>query len=180
MSDGTWHDHGCSKTSQHAITTSFHPGIREGGQFPGLGTTYTDYGNAVVGAGTEYSNLNVDGVIFFDVDVTDTSITISFLPSFSGFNFSSFNGLYITDLNNVFPSLSVASVLANGFTFLNSDVIFGPNGFGLDFQGDSFQGGESVTVNFASSVAAVPLPASLPFLAGGILLLAAMRRKQRV
>ncbi|MES2434499.1 MAG: VPLPA-CTERM sorting domain-containing protein [Pseudomonadota bacterium] len=146
-------------------------------RFNNINSVYADYGTSVVGAGTEYSNVNVDGNIFFNVDIADTSITVSFNDSFSSFNFASFNGLFITDINNLFPALSVFSVSVSGFTFLASDVFFQSDGFGLDFQGDTFAGGESVTVNFAP--ANVPLPAALPLLLaalGGIGALK-MRRK---
>ena len=144
--------------------------------FPSDSSLYKNYGDTTVGAGTEYTSINVDGVILFDVDIADTSITVNFLPSSGTFTSASFNGLYITDLLSMFPSLSVYSVLVSGFTFTSSDVIFGSSGFGLNFQGDSFAGGESVTVNFA---APVPLPAGLPLLAlalGGLGVLRSRRK----
>lgn len=131
-------------------------------RYSDINSLYANYGNSVVGAGTEYSNVNVDNAIFFDIDIADTSITVSFNDSFSAFNLGSFNGLFITDINSLFPALSVFSVNVSGFTFLASDVIFQSDGFGLDFQGDAFAGGESVTVNFAP--ASVPLPAAFPML----------------
>lgn len=134
--------------------------------FPSLGSLYTDYGNTTVGAGTEYSNINVDGVIFYDVDIDDTSITVNWQPTSATFTSTTFNGLFITDLNNVFPALSVFSVVANGFTFLMSDVFIQGNGFGLNFQGDTFANGGSVKVNFAPSQ--VPVPGALPLLLAAI------------
>ena len=146
-------------------------------RFSDINTVYDDYGDTTVGAGNEYSGINVDGVIFFDVDIADTSITVNYLDSFSRINPASFKGLFITDLDSVFPALTVFSVVVNGFTFLASDVIFQANGFGLDFQGDAFSGGESVTVNFADP-APIPLPAGGLLLFGGLGALAAMRRRK--
>ncbi len=153
--------------------------IHAGWRFSDISSPYKSYGNSTVGAGLEYSNVNVDGVIFFDINLADTSITVNFRPSAASLNLASFNGLFITDLASLFPALSVSSVVASGISFLDSDVIFTADGFGLNFQGDSFENGGSVTVNFASSTAAVPLPAAMPLLLAGLGAIGALRLRRK-
>lgn len=148
-------------------------------RFPFIDSVFLDYGSAVVGDGIEYSNLNVDNVIFFDIDIDDTSITVNFDPTGSFFTNPEFNGVFFTGLGTELSSLSVATVVAIGFDFQASDVLFDPTGFGFNFRGDSFLDGGSVTVSFDRGVSTVPLPGALPLLLTALAGFGVLRLRRR-
>jgi hypothetical protein len=107
---------------------------------------------------------------YFGVDLETDSIKVDFIqatvftpPS------ATFDGLWISNIDNLIIGVIVAGIDA-------SRVTFGSNEIFINFQNLFFTRGATVTVSLQS---AVPLPAALPLLMGGLGLMGWMARRTR-
>lgn len=107
---------------------------------------------------------------FFGVDLETNSVIVDFIQStlFTPPS-ATFDGLWISNIDDLIIGVIVAGIDA-------SRVTFGDNEIFINFQNLSFAQGATVTVSLES--AAVPLPAALPLLAGGLGFMGWMARRK--
>ncbi|MEM9097869.1 MAG: hypothetical protein AAGC79_05035 [Pseudomonadota bacterium] len=128
-------------------------------------------GNFVVSAGPETLLASQ-----FEIDISATSIVVT---NVSTFNFSfreSFFGFRIRDVNGAFPDFTAAALSSASGLFIPQVTFDADNIYVNIVQvGLALAGGEAV-INFSlASVTAVPLPAGLPLLLGGLAVLGLAR-----
>ncbi|CAN5475209.1 hypothetical protein BH09GEM1_BH09GEM1_29030 [soil metagenome] len=137
---------------------------------PSMGSLYQDYGNAVVGGGTEWS-----GVYFgyYDVDVAARLLTLTFdLSGGIGWCSCSFVGWHLSDFGGTAPSFSVSDVTgapAPSVTWDNDNVW-------INMSSMNQPGNAVITMNLTP--VATPEPASLALLATGLVSVAFVRRRR--
>ena len=148
--------------------------------FASLGSAYSDFGVATIGAGAEYTDaMIVPGFGFDAIDFTDHSVFIDLAaPGIGGFTNYGFNGLFFRDVDNMFGDLTVESIVSTAFAFDPSRIVIGNDGFGLSFRGLRFEPSSTLTITFEPT-ATVPLPAALPLLLSGLGAFALLRRRRR-
>ena len=144
---------------------------------PSINTVYAlsaSNGNYVVGAGVEIPNgicCSVEG----SVDLSDANILVNF-HSPVHYTQDSFNGFRISDVNNTiddFTSVDVTGLLASVVTF-NADNIW------VNWQGITFQNGDSVSIDInGGSGNSVPEPSSIALLAIALVAAGSRSRKLR-
>jgi hypothetical protein len=141
--------------------------------FPNDGTVYGNFTYSVnpfvVGAGVE-SVLTVDGFAQTNVDFGPTSLVLTILNTV-GYTGASFNGPGFAILaGSGFGS--IANVLVSGGQSVAVGIVGGE--LQVNWQGASFNAGDTITVNFENG--RVPEPATLLMLGAG-LGAAALRRR---
>lgn len=132
-------------------------------------------GNFVVGAGAETSYFGN-----LEVDVSGNQLTINSLRDADFQSVEAFNGLRISDVLGAFGDFLSISLVSSDF--IAPLLSFDAENLYVNFAGSGFtEQGEQVVINFtvADSVAAVPLPASLPLLLAGVGGFAALRRRRK-
>lgn len=155
-------------------------------RMPDINTPYpqTEYNPQVlvVGGGIE-SIITIEGVTDFNIDFDDTSLQIFFDTSLQDPNLqgTSFNGLVFT--STAFNQISGVTIdaLTNLAGFDASRVFLVGDELRLDFSGLSYNTDTAVGLNFTSSAAAIPEPASWGMLLLGCAFVGgAMRRSKRL
>lgn len=142
--------------------------------FPSQGQTYQDLGNAVVGAGTEFTNF-----YYFNLDVSDTSITAQNFVFGSTWSGTAFNGFVIRDVNNAVTFNSVAvNALTNMAGLDSSRISFDAHNIFVNWQGLSFDTNTIVKLDLNGTGVSVPEPAGLALFGLGLAGLLLRRRKQ--
>ena len=153
-------------------------------EFPDLGTAYpfmsVSTNPFTVGAG-EDTVINIENVTFLSVDFDEDSLLVTLNttltnPTWTG---AAQNGPVFNVVSGV-PFSPISSVVSSSggpvSAFLSGGSLV------VNWAGMPYMDGDTVTVEF-SSVSAVPLPAALPLLAGGIGGLGALswwrKRKER-
>lgn len=140
--------------------------------FPDTATTFTDLGNSVVGAGSEFS-LTLASTL--TVDFSDNNILITIFDANSSFTLSAFNGFHFFDVLNAIPSITnVAIAATNNFAFTPGGISFDADNIFLNFQGLSVLPDSALTL----AVSFVPEPMSAALLGIGLFALARSRRKR--
>jgi hypothetical protein len=131
--------------------------------FPDAASVLADLGDAVVGAGVEFT-------ASFLVDITDTQIIINSFVGGGIIADTAFNGLRLTDLGAAgITSLSVAASNLDGFgadnlTLSGADIFinFTNDGFSPNFDENT-----EIVINVHQGELAVPAPGSLALLLAG-------------
>jgi len=141
-------------------------------EFPNVGTVL-DTRDVVVGPGVEAPNFLASDPRT-NVDFSDTNIYITY-NSTATWTSVAFNGFHVFDLFGTIPAF--LSVTINGATTLAgldaSRITFDADNIFVNWQGLSFNNETIVSLD----VAAVPEPPTLLLVGGGILGLAARRRR---
>lgn len=154
-------------------------------RMPDINTQYpqTEYTPQVfvVGGGVE-SVVTIEGVTDFNIDFDDTSLQIFFDTSLPNPNLqgTSFNGLVFT--STAFNQISGVTIdgLTNLAGFDASRVFLVGDELRLDFNGLTYNTDTELGLNFTSSAAAIPEPASWGMLVLGCAFVGgAMRRSKR-
>jgi hypothetical protein len=135
--------------------------------YPDLSSAYSGAANGsyVVGSGVEVSNI-VDGA--GTLDVTDGQVIVDFTGT-SWFNGAGYNGFVITGL----PISSVT--VDSSSTFSGAVISFTGNTLSVNFQGLSFNAGETLVLDINS---AVPEAGNLAMMFAGLGLLGVVARRR--
>ena len=101
--------------------------------FPDNGTTFMDLGDAMVGAGAEFS-ISFDSTI--TVDFSDSTIAIDIAGGSTPFTAAAFNGFHFSDTSGLADAITqVSLVTTHNFAFDASGISFDANNIFLNFQG---------------------------------------------
>jgi hypothetical protein len=158
-------------------------------RFPDLGTPYpdADYNPQVfvVGAGQE-SVITIEDVTSFNIDFSDTALSIAFDTTLSSpqWNSQSFNGLVFTSA--AFNLLSGAAIdgTTNLIGFDAGRVTLDGDELRLNLQGLGYDDDTVLALNFSSTAAAIPEPATWAMMVAGCGLmggaLRSSKRRQRL
>lgn len=155
--------------------------IRATTRFPTLaGSTSAGPFDKVVDSSVEFPSALFTPFFGPTFDFSGDTITITHAQSSHAS--ATFNGWIFNDLNNELADFSGIAVMSDTTGFFSGDLSrlsFDDDNLYLNFQGLAFPtAGESIVLKVSfGAVAAVPLPAGLPLLAGGLGLLALWRRK---
>jgi hypothetical protein len=142
--------------------------------------TSTEYGSYVyvpnpftVGVGVE-SVLTTAGFAATSVDFDASSLTLTALTAV-GYGVAAFNGpVFTVDSGNPFGAiLSVTSTTGLVSAFLSGGALY------VNWQGQIFNPGYQVVVNFDNPATVVPVPAALPLFATGLAGLGWLARRRR-
>ena len=149
--------------------------------YPDASTTYgasTGTGVFAPGAGTD-GVINVEGVTDIALDLDGKTITVDMATTLTNpvWNATPFNGFSITVLGGL-PEFASFALTSSSFgpilTSFTGSTLF------VNWSGVGYQNGDRATFAVAfADPAAVPLPAGLPLLAGGVAALALLRRRAR-
>lgn len=142
--------------------------------FPEQNQTYQDLGNAVVGAGVEFTNFN-----YFNLDVADKSITAQNFSFDATWSWTNFNGFVVRDVNNAVNFTSVAvNALTNMAGLDSSRISFDAHNIFVNWEGLSFNTNTLVKLDINNAPVSVPEPTGLG-LAGLGLVALMLRRRQK-
>lgn len=142
--------------------------------FPDLTTNYAGPDTALVGAGVELVNF----AAFADIDFSDTNILIT-INRDAGINAVSFDGFHFFDVDGTIPAFT--TVLLNASTnyagFTASRITFDADNIFVNVVGLPGLQGQFISIDLAANTA-VPEPATLALLGGGLALLASFGRRR--
>ncbi|GGD98290.1 hypothetical protein GCM10011529_00410 [Polymorphobacter glacialis] len=138
--------------------------------FPNTTTVYSDLGTNLVG-----TDGPTDGIGYFDLSFSDTSITADF-KSEATWSGADFNGFRVYDVNDAITAITSVSLLSTNMVGLDlSRITFDANNIYVNWNGLAFNNDTIVTLGVN---AAVPEPATWAMMIAGFGLVgAAMRRK---
>jgi len=140
--------------------------------FPDTGSVFTDLGDAVVGAGAEFSLTFASTIT---ADFSDSSILVTIFGADSSFTSAAFNGFHFSDvLNTIAPIANITVAATNNFAFSSADISFDADNIFLNFQDLVVSPDSALTL----AVTFVPEPISVALFGVGLLALGCTRRKQ--
>jgi hypothetical protein len=142
--------------------------------WPTLGSVYLSSGNAVVGAGVEFSSIGSFGPA---ADIADESFTITYSNTWHLSGGAAFDGLVLTAMTADIIGVSIDS---NTFGFVPTLTFDGQHVY-VNQAGAAFlPAGASLTVNVEFAAAEIPEPAALTIIGLGIAGLAIARRRRSI
>jgi hypothetical protein len=140
---------------------------------PTLNSGYYDGGSAVVGAGVEFTGLNVG--LWANADFTNTQLILSFTFSHT-WSPATHNGPVFVDTAHPFTSVSINPATTSAW-FNAGMVSISGNSLIVNWQGQSFTNGQNIVLDLTTSE--VPEPATLALMTVGLAGMGVLRRRRR-